>query len=570
VQKKKLFLAVETGAENTTLRSAREARTLAGLLWDMYGSGKGPVRESARNSLGVAFDGFEFLVNTTTIDDQYFAAVAKAKRDSEVFIPPTLPYFDVLFDELRRLFLTGDTSKPYYLSVSLPCTRPSILSRTALTLVDFVSVRFMNDVACNINGLAFSNFLTTWGKEIADQSAVDRVGGQGNTNASVAESTVTLTSTRLRTTTVRSSQPVVSAFRLLEPNQFSVLRYTETETISATPTDFDILQYDGNGNLITSSDAPAPTPLYPVDDFETTPWFETSNLEKRQGQTPPYFLLGLPIPSQYIQDFTAQSGVGSADPTTLRNIVEHARSAIPKFVGVLLWGGVEDLEVGQEGGYLDFVKRVLDGSSVAGSFGPHPAQSPSIVITSLVALATSASLVGTPSVMQSRSVMVSNLVELPAPWNEIPTPSPSPTSSAMVSDSSALPTPWNEIPTPSPRLTSDTVASESRVVLVTSSLQVPTSSPLLSASTSVSELQAPSSSMAGPAVSATSAASITVSAETSLQTVALATSAAISSEESIVTVKSTRLLTRTITRQSSTALAGAASSSAMEGQFGVR
>ena len=354
-QKKKLFLAIETGTDDTTLRSGREATTLAQNLWDIFGAGKASASGARkytsppRNGLGIAFDGFEFLVNTTTVDDEYFAAVAKAKRDDSIFMPPTLPYFDVLFDELRELILTGDGSKPYYLSVSLPCTRPSILSKTALQLADFVSVRFMNDIACNINGLAFSNFLTVWGKDVADRSSADRMG----IPAVEAESTTTMTTTRLRTTTLKSlaAPGPTEAFRLINPDRFSIPRYT---------------------------------PLPVTETLILDSWSLPEEV-KRQVllHSPPHFILGIPVPSQEIQNATALSGAGSADPATLSTIIEHARTMIPGFVGVLLWGGVEDMEVGREDGYLGFVKNVLD-RVAPGGMVPAPSPSPARILAPIL------------------------------------------------------------------------------------------------------------------------------------------------------------------------------------------
>ena len=483
-QGKTLFLAVETGTESATLRSAREATTFANYLWDIYGAGKAAdsgaryYGSPPRNSLGIAFDGFEFLVNTTTIDDEYFAAVTKAKRDSSIFVPPTLPYFDVLFAELRELFTTSDGGKPYYLSVSLPCTRPSILSRSALNLADFVSVRFMNDIACNVNGVAFSNFLTVWGKDVADRTAVDRVGTE-------AESTLTRTTTSLRTTTLRSlpAPGPTEAFRLINPARFSIERYTTLPT--------------------------------PDSSLEISPW-SLPKKDKRQQQllhTPPHFLLGIPVPSQETQNATSISGMGSADPATLAGIIEHARYMLPGFVGLLLWGGVEDMEVGEESGYLNFVKGVLDGKGA--------------VVPPMVA---------SPAVEQSKRVSthVSS-----AMWTSRVTEVPSPVASLSSVESSAAATVASEpmfhiLPHVEP--TTTTAATSEPIFHILPHFD-PTSSGEGILVTTLSML-----------ASATLSASIeaTVSAPVLLSLPGVA-----SGSPSVVVVLSTRLLTKTITRSRS-------------------
>jgi hypothetical protein len=400
---KKLFLAVEAGTETTTLRSAREATTLASVLWDTFGAGRSTASGAREyggpptTALGIAFDGFEFLVNTTTIDDGYFAAVAKAKRgDDSVFIPPTLPYFDVLFGALRELFLHGNSGKPYYLSVSLPCTRPSIIARPALEHADFVSVRFMDDVACNINGLAFTNFLSAWGKDIADESLSDRVSHQGHDEDEHASASVQRTSPRGPT----------SASRLIDPNRFSIPRYT---------------------SLAVSHTA--------IHDSWTTTLPEANDNErqlKRQDALPPsssnnrlapHFLLGIPIPSFQTQNATLESGVGSADPTTLANIIRYAKGRVAGFAGVLLWGGVAEMEVGHEGGYLGFVSGVLDGTGKIGMVaGPPPSpwslSVPEVVSTKSVASGVSLRAVASASRSAEASAQAS-LVGSPASSSSI-------------------------------------------------------------------------------------------------------------------------------------------------------
>jgi hypothetical protein len=379
---KKLFLAIEAGTDTTTLRSAREAATFASVLWDTFGAGRSTASGARKyggprtNALGIAFDGFEFLVNTTTIDNEYFAAVAKAKRqEKSIFVPPTLPYFDVLFDELRQFFTIGDSSKPYYLSVSLPCTRPSIISRPTLEQADFVSVRFMDDIACNINGLAFSNFLSTWGKDIADTSASDRVGfwrvdvdegGSGMVTSGEDGRTVVRSLPR-----TRSGDPLSLAVpSAINPGRFTIPRYTP--------------------------EAAGPLPSLP----------ERSRA-KRHDSTAPHFLLGIPVPSLETQNATAQSGVGSADPATLTNILQHAKAAVSGFAGVLLWGGVRDLEVGDESGYLGFVKGVLDGTGPVVAVAGPPSLSSVMEVTSVKVIeVSSAALLAAPSASAAASVPV--------------------------------------------------------------------------------------------------------------------------------------------------------------------
>jgi hypothetical protein len=80
---------------------------------------------------------------------------------------------------------------------------------------------------------------------------------------------------------------------------------------------------------------------------------------KRHESPAPFFLLGISVPSQEVQNATTISGVGSADPSTISAIIEQARAMVPNFGGVLLWGGVGDMEINQEGGYLSFIKDLL-------------------------------------------------------------------------------------------------------------------------------------------------------------------------------------------------------------------
>jgi hypothetical protein len=370
IRGKKLFLAIEAGTATSTLHSAKEARILASLLWDMFGAGKAMSTGARKfggvpiSSMGVVFDGFEFLVNTTTIDDEYFTALA---RRDEPFIPPTLPYFDTLFSSLKDLFPTGDTSKPYYLSVSLPCTRPSILNKPALHLADSVSVRFMDEPACNINGLAFLNFLNVWAQDIAD-TAPERLGpsmvpshstkSSGHETAVVPTTlvyTLTVKTARLSLISTNSRRQVSSALRL-KPEMFSIPRYMT-------------LTLPGTDNV--------------------APWHGIPKEKRHDGS--PKFILGIRAPTQAIQNGTAITGVGSADPATLSAILQYAKMEVPGFGGVLLWGHASDLTSGSlNGGFLGTVHNVLDGLSFA------PTSNSSLTAASKIsASATAATSVGT-------------------------------------------------------------------------------------------------------------------------------------------------------------------------------
>jgi hypothetical protein len=63
---KKLFLAIEAGTATSTLHSAKEARILVSLLWDMFGAGKAMPTGARKfggvpiNSMGVVFMGLSF------------------------------------------------------------------------------------------------------------------------------------------------------------------------------------------------------------------------------------------------------------------------------------------------------------------------------------------------------------------------------------------------------------------------------------------------------------------------------------------------------------------------------
>lgn len=192
----------------------------------------------------------------------------------------------------------------------------------------------MNDVACDIDGLAFSNFVTTLSRDI--EKTNPQAASLAALSTILSTGTTTLQTTSLHTTTVLAPSPDgAKARRIWDPEAFDIPRYTDLD--------------------------PASNPASPV-----------SELEKRADGASPYFLLGIPVPSQQLQNLSAISGAGSGDPGTMSAIITQARS-IPRFRGVFLWGGVVDMEVGQENGYLGFIKRLL--GSIGRVIAPVPSAS---------------------------------------------------------------------------------------------------------------------------------------------------------------------------------------------------
>lgn len=427
---KKIFVSINVGGTPwngnistipvTNFPTQDQAVQFANTVWDLFGNGPPPQNDSDLRPLGVlpfgpevVVDGFDVyfasLNNSSAVTNSlsnYSSPVSsKLKRQSQ---STAYPYFADFFAALRNNFAT-DTSKTYYLSASLPCSLPPSLDETSTQVLDWVSMRTYGDPSCDISQPFFAMELETWINNVLFDVSGPPPSPVSGTGVSVAASTTTgsvqteLPFLPVDTTIFEFSESTSTEYVVEAGATPSAVTYSVSTTFPPNPTKGHNSSNPMGISMNATGSYPFPNGSYPTLHFGNTtiPYTGTVNspsassslvnaissavaeeMEHFRVTHPPprgishhpLLLLGLLAPPNPFTSGNASVNAtavraGTAGAIPIQQLIATLRDAAgsPGFGGVMIWGGVGELEGSGEGvGFVEEVKGILDNQWVLG------------------------------------------------------------------------------------------------------------------------------------------------------------------------------------------------------------